>query len=360
MRIVILAASNSIHTVRWVNSLSEAGVDIHLVSQHGRSNSVSESVKQHVLPYSGGKGYFLNVFALKRLLSEIQPDILHSHYATGYGTLGRLANYKPYLLSVWGSDVYDSPDESKIMRYLVVENLKSATAIASTSLCMAKKTNELFDFETKPIYITPFGVDTELFSSRITYSNQSAFTIGTVKTIEDKYGIDTLIRGFALFMQYAEKPIKDYQLKIVGEGSKFNEMVGLVAELNIKSNVIFVGRVEHHKVPQELNSFDVYAALSRLDSESFGVAVVEASACELPVIVSNVGGLPEVVEHGKTGYIINKNSPEDFAKALFKLVSESDLCRELGVNGRNRVVEYYSWDESVRKMLNLYSDLARE
>ncbi len=252
MRLVILAAANSIHTVRWVNALTRAGLDIHLVSQHEVRGNILKGVKVHYLPYSGVKGYFMNIFALRRVLREIKPEILHVHYATGYGTLGRLANYKPFLLSVYGSDVYNSPDESKLMRYFVRKNLKSATAIASTSICMAKKTNELLNESDREIHITPFGVDTIKFQPINNLTDKDTLTIGTVKTLEDRYGIDILIKGFALFLESKNAiPYSSFKLKIVGEGTQLQNMKKLVFDLGIENNVNFVGSVDHSLVPGE-------------------------------------------------------------------------------------------------------------
>ena len=84
-----------------------------------------------------------------------------------------------------------------------------------------------------------------------------------------------------------------------------------------------MGAVPHKDVPRYLNQMDIYVAASRLDSESFGVAVLEASACELPVVVSNAGGLPEVVEDGVTGYIAPKEDVAATATAIGKLIASS-------------------------------------
>jgi glycosyltransferase involved in cell wall biosynthesis len=100
---------------------------------------------------------------------------------------------------------------------------------------------------------------------------------------------------------------------------------------------------------------DIFVAVSQ--EESFGVAVLEASACEKPVVVSNVGGLPEVVTDKETGFLVEKNNPAAIAEALEKLLLNPELRTIFGRNGRAKVLKEYQWEDSVRKMLSVYSDL---
>ena len=100
---------------------------------------------------------------------------------------------------------------------------------------------------------------------------------------------------------------------------------------------------------------DIYVAVSI--KESFGVAVLEASACSKPVVVSNVGGLPEIVEDGITGFIVEKENPEVLAEALEKLILDIDLRIQMGKNGRNKVINEYNWKDSVAAMISIYESI---
>ena len=162
MRILFLSNAASIHTVRWVNALSERGHEVHLVYKFDdtpKENIINAQVIQHKLKYSGTKGYFLNAIQLRKLTKKISPDIVNAHYASGYGTLVRLARLRPLVLSVWGSDVYEFPYQSKFKMKLLVDNLRYANVIASTSESMAEQVKLLMKEDTKNIIITPFGVD---------------------------------------------------------------------------------------------------------------------------------------------------------------------------------------------------------
>lgn len=358
MKVVFLAAGSSIHTVRWVNGLANAGYEIVLVTQHEVTEPISSAVKVRMLPYSGGKGYFLNALALRKILSEEKPDILNAHYASGYGTTAQLSGFKPLVLSVWGSDVYDFPTKSPIHKWLVRRNLLAATKVASTSNVMANQTMSIASLD---ISITPFGIDTTRFSPR--KKEGDGVVIGTVKTMASKYGIDTLLEAFAMLVQaereFESRNYLNWRLRLVGDGPDIDKLKRQASDLGIADMVDFVGKVPHSEVPSELAKFDIYVALSRLDSESFGVAVLEASACGLPVVVSDAGGLPEVVEEYVTGYIIPRDMPEAAAFAINDLIIDSSKRKAMGEAGRKRVEDLYSWDQSVHAMSEVYAEAFR-
>ena len=108
----------------------------------------------------------------------------------------------------------------------------------------------------------------------------------------------------------------------------------------------------HADVPDWLNRFDIYAAPSRL--ESFGVAVIEASACAVPVVVTDVGGLPEVVIADRTGLIVPREDVPALQAALKRLVLDARLREELGREGRRHVAETYEWERCVDRMERCY------
>jgi glycosyltransferase involved in cell wall biosynthesis len=364
MRIALLALKDSIHAIRWANSLSARGHEIDLISMHTQRDSLNSQVIQHDLKMGPPFGYFLNVWKLKNILKEIQPDILHAHYASGYGTLARLSHFHPLIISVWGSDVFDFPLRSPLHRRILVDNLCAADWICSTSTMMAKHTTGLTDCVNDRISIVPFGIDCDRFRSFEGFREPDNLTIGTVKTMASKYGIDTLIHAFAklYYCMKSKKPLMASKLRLVlvgGRPSKSRddqteELKKLAEQLGIQRRVNFVGQVQHSHVPEWLNRFDIYVALSRLDSESFGVAVLEASACELPVVVSNVGGLPDVVQDGVTGYVVPKENPALAAETLYKLAVDPALREVIGKNGRNHVVSKYDWEKNVTKMEKIY------
>ncbi len=298
--------------------------------------------------------YFVNIWRIKKLVKELQPDILHAHYATSYGFLGALSNYHPYIVSTWGMDVLGFPETSSLHRRLLIWNLAKADAVCATSRQLGKATVSYLKDGKKSI-ITPFGIDLSVFKP-VEQDKKDSLTIGIVKSLEPKYGIEFLIRAFA--------KIKDVRpnlhLLIVGSGFLRKELENLVIRLEIAKQTQFAGRVPHPQVPRWLNQIDIFVNPSVHESETFGVAVLEASACELPVITSNIGGLPEVVRDGVTGFLTPPKDVDALAEKLEALIKDAGLRQKMGKAGREFVKKHYDWNENAKIMENLYDSLVKK
>lgn len=350
MRIVLLSAATSVHTQRWANAYVARGHEVHLISQHPSSVGYHGDVTMHGLPHAFGLGYLLNGRPLARLLRALKPDVVNAHYATGYGTLARSVRGVPVVLNVWGSDVFDFPEKSPLQRWWVRRNILAATQVVSTSEVMADRTRTLVPERARP-YVVPFGVETERFKPSMERATNGPVTIGTVKTFATKYGIDTLIRAFAVVREKMSGT--DLRLRLVGDGPERRSLQDLAGSLGLAGVVDFVGKVPHDEVPEQLRRIDVFVALSRSDSESFGVAIIEAGACALPVVVSDAGGLPEVVVNGMTGAVVRRDDPAAAAEAIARLAASADLREQWGRAGRAHVQTTYEWERCVGRMENV-------
>lgn len=361
MKILLLSNVLSTHTIKWAKALSK----IHNILLFGFFEPSSQIIKDleginyltlgirdsgSCSNYSFQKlNYIKAVPIIRKLVREFKPDVLHAHYATSYGLLGALSGFHPLILSVWGSDVYDFPSRSIFHKKLLKYNLNKADIILSTSNAMAGQTSKFTD---KNILVTPFGIDLKKFykNREQTHGNNGEIVIGTVKTLHQIYGISYLIKAFKIIVD--RNPEKNIKLLIVGGGPLEKELKRLTRELNVDDKTTFTGKIPQDKVPEYLNKLDVYVAVSLY--ESFGVAVIEAGACELPVVVSKVGGLSEVVEEEKTGYLVPPEDSEETANAIERLILNENKREEFGKNARKRITELYSWDKSVDIMNSVY------
>lgn len=364
MKVLLLAGADSIHSQRWVEALHGRGLAVTLVSQAPPGGwSVPVGVTYHQLPFRGEKGYFANVPSLRRILLKERPDLVNAHYASGYGTLAGLVRHRPTLLNVWGSDVYDFPYQSWAAGRVIRWNLRRAHRLASTSIVMAEQVRRLVP-EISSVEVTPFGVEGSIFRPIPRDRAGGAITVGTVKTLDHKYGIDLLLRAFARLLDehscVPEGVRNRLRLLLVGDGPQRAALEADARTLGISGRTTFAGRVAHSQVPEWLNRLDVYVAASRLDSESFGVAVVEASACGVPVVVSDVGGLPEVVLAGRTGLVVPREDHEALASAIARLVVDPGLRRKLGTAGREHALRAYEWGACVDRMLEVYAGTVRD
>jgi len=355
MKLAFLGDRSSIHIVRWVNEMAIRGHDVHVITMTETLDPLLDTVNVHVLPFGRPHGYFLNALALRRTLGRIKPDLLHVHCASGYGTLGSLTGLHPRIVSVWGGDVYDFPSKSPLHHWLVSRTLRTADWVCSTSQTMAEHTARSFP-EIKRLSVIPFGIDGGRFYPEPSRRHPDILTVGTVKALRPNYGIRYLIEGFGrareMLRNRSPSLAQKLRLLIVGGGSERAQLESLVGKLGLGSVTTFTGAVPHSQVPEYLNQLDVYVAVSV--GESFGVAVLEASACGLPVVVSAVGGLPEVVVDGVTGFVVEKKNALATAEALLRLIEDPCLRQSMGESGRQHVISRYRWAESARLMEDVY------
>lgn len=347
MRILLVAAANSVHTVQWANAFAGRGHRVHLATQHAPLPQLAPAVQVHRLPHRRGTGYLLNR-GLARLADQLRPDVVNVHYASGYGSLVRGLKDVPVVLNVWGSDVYEFPDRSPLHRAWLLGNLKAARTIVSTSEAMAARVRQLLP-DAPPITVVPFGVDTTVFTPAA--SPGEGLPVGTVKTLAPTYGIDRLMQAFAQL-----PTTSGLRLRIVGDGPEREVLIRLAAQLGVADRTDMVGAVPHARVPDELRKLSVYVALSR--AESFGVAVIEASACGLPVVVSDAGGLPEVVRDGVTGFVVPGGDPRVAARRIQELLADPALRTRMGTMGRQFVQERYERSRCVDRMIAVLQQAA--
>ena len=353
MKVLLVSNLGSTHTVRWANGLRERGHDVCVFSLRKPTTGLNPEVRYFVYYELSKVGYLLFGYALKRLIRTEQPDVVHAHRASGFGSMCSLwLKRNSYILSMWGADIYEFPTGGPIRRWTLELNLRRAGTLLSTSHSMAQEAQK---YTTKQVHITPFGVDMGKFRPN-SYANRddATFRIGTVKHLQYRAGIDTLIEAFTIFRNERWRKLPA-ELFIVGDGPERNALGTLASNLGVSDSVKFLGRVPNDAIPKFLKGLDVFCFLSRVD-ESFGVAAVEASACGIPVVASRVGGLHEVVEHGRTGFIVPKESPEKAAACFAALYQDASLRSRMGQEGRNYVSARYSLSGSLDIMEQVYED----
>ena len=368
MKVLFLSAASDIHTVRWVNELSRKNHDVTLVfcKNHGpKIHKIDNSVRLIHLPFNSGVGYYLNSLYLKKIYKKIKPDVVNVHYASGYGTLARISKVKKIVLSVWGSDVYDFPYKSKLNMNIIRKNIKYADKIASTSYVMANQVRKLMNNSNMNIVITPFGVDIEKFSQKTYYTKNKNIRIGIVKKLKEKYGIEYLIRGFKIAIEQLEKDkhidiTENITLNIYGDGEQKEYLMQLCRELLIEDKVKFMGNIPNDKVADELKKIDIFALSSILDSESFGVAAVEAMSVGIPVVATDVDGFKEVIEDNVTGLIVQRKNENELAKGLIKLILNDKKRIEMGKRGRERVERLYTFTDNVDTMIKYIYNINKD
>lgn len=339
-RILYVAPSCSVHTRKWCDWFCARGYEVHVATFD--RDEINGAITHHMgtvaRPDSndGAKlAYLAAIRELKRIEREVNADIVHVHYASSYGTIASFALEGPYFLSVWGADVYDFPKKSPFHRALIRRSLRKASYLMSTSRAMAEEASSYTD---KRFEITPFGVDPEVFFPS-EKEDREGFVVGTVKGLSSKYGIDILLRACALVL--AKCPELPLKVKIAGKGPDERNLKDLACELGIEHKVEWLGFVEPADVPSVWQSLDVAVVPSILESESFGVSAVEAQACAVPVIVSDIPGLLEATD-SQARVVVPRGDADALSSAIIDLYRDLSKRRLLGERGRDYVVNHLS------------------
>jgi glycosyltransferase involved in cell wall biosynthesis len=363
IKVLLLADIGSEHTERWALSLAQRGIHVGLFSFNTAYHPWYEGIKNIELLFEpkqriGGisflekVNYFRYLLPLKKVLKSFKPTVLHAHYASSYGLLGALSGYQPLITSVWGSDVYEFPNQNGLYALFLRFALSRPQLVCSTSHCMRK---EAMRFTQQPIKVIPFGIDIERFHRQdapLPLTNDQQVNIGCIKTIDEKYGTEILINVFyQLQLHFSTKSLR---LFLIGDGPQRSKMEKLVRDLKIADKVVFTGRIPHEEIPDWHRKLDVYVSLSTC-RESFGVSLVEAMSSGSCIVASDADGFSEVLGEGnRCGYIVSRNSAEEAFQAICQLIASPSNALNQASAARERAVELYNWQRNVDEMLLVY------
>jgi glycosyltransferase involved in cell wall biosynthesis len=200
--------------------------------------------------------------------------------------------------------------------------------------------------------LIPNGVQTAAIDAACARYQKVPGRILFVGRLEPVKGVDTLIRAFA---ELAKKG-SDAHLRIVGDGSSFRSLVALVAALNLSDRVTFAGRLAPPALYTEFAQAEIFCGLSR--SEALGNVFLEAQAAGCAVIGTNVGGIPDSVADGATGLLVPPENPGAAARALERLLENTELRRQLAEAGRAHA-RGYDWNLIAERYAKVYTTLLR-
>ena len=366
MRILLLSDTYSEHTEKWALGLASNGIEVGLFSfnkasypwHYGKPNiTLLFEPESQLNPVSTSSklSYLKHVKLLKAAISQFKPDIVHAHYATSYGLVGALAGFHPYVISAWGTDVMKFPQKNFIFKSILKYNLSKADTICATSYTIK---DYLKPVTSQEIQVIPFGVNVMEFSKKEVKSlfGKDSFVIGCIKALEDLYNIDVLIKAFSILK--SKYPAKSLKLLIIGVGSQEAELKKMVSDLNLKGDVIFTGRISFSEVSNYFNMLDILVNIS--DYESFGVSVIEAMACEKPVIATNTGGLKEIIENSAFGSLVEIGNVSQTANEMERYLLDETLKQNVGKAARAKVIEKYNWTNNIKQMIDVYSQLTKK
>ncbi len=353
MKVVYLADAPYIHTKRWIDHSIARGIDCEVISFRPAE---IEGANVHYIDGAEGLGkarYLLHARRVKKLIHDLEPDMVHALHLTSYGFLAALADFHPLVTSVWGTDVLEAPNLTPFHRWLTRYSLAHADVITATGLHLATATTA-YAPEGRPITVVPYGVDLKMFKPKKRRARKKA-VIGAVSRLSVEKGMEYLVRAFALLKERFGARVS---LEIAGDGPEEDNLKTLARRLGVYEDIVFRGWMEHADLPAFLQGLDIFALPSTY--EGFGVAAVEASAMALPIVATNVYGIPDVVLDGHTGLLTPSRDPRALADALAKLVEDSEMRHTLGEAGREYVASQYDWQQNTAQMDTLYERVSNQ
>jgi len=290
---------------------------------------------------------------LRRILRRLRPDILHLHSAKA-GLVGRLAllgSRRPVVLLTVHSFVFDERVGAR-MRALTscIERflLRFTDRILAVSRALKDDLVTEMGLPADRITILYNGID---FAAIAPPQRQagSGYHVGAIARLAPQKGVDDFIRAAAI----VRRRFPAARFTIAGDGPLRGELEALADNLGIADAVTFLGF--YSDIPTLLNRFDVFALTST--REAFGITVVEALACETPVVATNVGGISEIIDE-TTGLLATPRNPEDIAAKICQLLTDPQLARRLARAGSSSVRERFGNDRMLAQLQALYTDLA--
>jgi rhamnosyl/mannosyltransferase len=209
-------------------------------------------------------------------------------------------------------------------------------------------------------YLVPPGVDQTIFvpagSSRVDAGATTASTVlyvGRIERASAAKGIRYLLEAFALV--HAELP--EARLVLVGGGDAVAEHRRFAAALGIPDAVAFRGTLSLEALVEAYQAASVVVLPSTTDSESFGMVLIEAMACAKPVIGSDVGGIPFVIDDGRDGYLVPPADAGALAGACLEILRAPDLAAALGTRGHRKVRDRFTWHAQIDKYRAIFETL---
>jgi len=259
---------------------------------------------------------------------------------------------------IWVEHVTVSPWLTKTYYFRKAYRKVSAKAdrIIAISEVIKKELIDLLQVDPEKIIIVYNGIDTNEFRpaerEKIEQKQKElgiykdSVIIGTVARLASEKGIDILIRAAKEVIKFIPRA----KFLIIGEGPERRKLEKLTRILGCEKNIYFLGY--RYDVKDLISVFDVFV-LPSVTRESFGIVVIEAMAEEVPVVASRLGGIPEIIEDGKNGFLFSPGDSTELARIITDLARDSQKMKVIGENGRRSVLEKFSLEAMTNNLIKV-------
>lgn len=358
MRIAYLSIGRHLHTERWIRYFAQRGHDCHLLTvQPGPIDGVTV---HDITSRAPGKPlrYLRSLSVIRRLLRELQPDLLHTHFLTGYGYWGHFSGFQPNVLTVWGDDVYVTPHESALKKWLAQQALRSCQAVTGDSKdilrdCVALGADPQRCFEVQ------WGVDFSHFRPDRPTSVREELGIPADAPVlfsprsftQPYYNIDVIIRAAATVVR--QRP--GTQVIFSGYEGDPGPFEASARAAGLGEETHFVGRIPHERFADYLVAADIFLSVPSVDATA--VSLLEAMACGAGIVVSSLASSLEWIEDGENGRVVAPRDEEALVAAILDLVDDPERRATFGQRCVGIVRGRADHDTNMDRVGRLYESL---
>jgi len=356
---------------KFLTELVARGYDVHAVSLRKKEiqkEFIFEGIKYYEYcktqrPY-GKRAKGFNPFwyvttskFLKSIIFKINPDILHGGYVSICGFICALTRFHPFLLMPWGSDILVEPKVSILKRQLVSYAIKQADMITCDAESVKKQIIERFNYNSDKITLFPWGIDLKLFTPSI-----KSLVLESLGWKDNLIVICTRMHKKIYGIEYIIDAIPDVLSKyprarflFIGNGPLTSLYQKRIKSLGVGGYVKFLGFISNKLLPQYLNAADVYVSPSLSDATS--ISLLEAMACGLPVVVTDVESNFEWIKDGYNGLLYPRKNYKVLAKKISLFLGNRELRKKMGQRNYKIAKEKASWEKNFSKLECIYQKL---
>lgn len=368
MNICFLADAKAEHTRRWTRYFALKGHRVDLITWNSEVLGDYEPVQVHVLhkPWGGAdllsrsRNLLFILAETRKIIRQIQPDILHAHTAGAYAWLGMTTGFHPYVITPWGSDVLIDIEDSRLTRFMTVRALRSADLITCDAQHVKDKMIGL-GVEAKRIQIVMFGVGPEYFvkqevdkvALRRSFGLRDALIVVSSRTLTPVHDVATFVRAVPL----AKDKHPTVRFVIVGDGPERRMIEGLAGELGVRDAIRFAGYVSEQEMMRWLQVADVYVSTSLSDA-GLAASTAEAMACGLPVVITDNADNKCWVTDGEGGFLVPNGAFDALARRIVQLLSDGQMRLDFGRTNRLIIEQRNNRVREMDRLEMLYRELA--
>jgi glycosyltransferase involved in cell wall biosynthesis len=283
-------------------------------------------------------------------------DVIHVQWPipNGLGALFlKIFNNIPFINTIHGEEVYLSKryHTTFALKILVRNSFKTITNSSQTLKVSLKN-----GLKKDKLEIIPFGVDTNIFRPYNGLKDETMFQILSIGYLIERKGFEYLIKSIKEVLKIQD----NVKLKIVGTGPLENQIRTQIKELKLERNIEIIGNVSDEELLNLYNSSDIFVLPSVVDSqgntEGLGVVLLEAMACKIPVIASNIGGIPDIVHDKVNGILVPQKDVLELSNAINELIKHEEYRKSLALNGYEMVKGHFSWEQIAKDYIEIYKE----